>query len=114
MRVASPEITVFDLLRHPGPSGGLNNIATVLAELSDRIELDELVATASLVHLTEVQRAGYLFELLERAELARALEDYLQNHQTQPSALRPDLPTDRAPISKRWKLALNVTIEPDS
>ena len=64
MTVASPETTVFDLIRHVRASGHLSNVATVLAELAEAIDTRKLVSAAETARGPEIQRIGYLFELM--------------------------------------------------
>jgi predicted transcriptional regulator of viral defense system len=37
MKLSSPELTVFDLVRYPHSGAGLDNVATVLSELAERL-----------------------------------------------------------------------------
>lgn len=49
MKVSTPEAAAIDLLRYAPSAGGINNVATVIAELSERIEPGRLVHAAGLV-----------------------------------------------------------------
>jgi hypothetical protein len=113
MRVSTPEATVFDLLRHVEACGHLDNVATVIAELADVIAPRAFVRAAAVAHVTEIQRAGYLLELVGREELARSLESVLQRRRVSMARLRPGAESKGVPTSRRWKLALNEHVEPD-
>lgn len=63
MRVSTPEATALDLVRYVGSAGQLGNVATVLSELSEKINSERLVEAARAeVELSVVQRLGFLLE----------------------------------------------------
>lgn len=113
MRVSTPEATVFDLLRHAHACGHLDNVATVIAELADVITPLAFTEAAARAHVTEVQRAGYLLELVGREDLAQSLESFLDGEQVQIAPLQPGVGSKAVPRSERWKLAINEHVEPD-
>lgn len=113
MTVSSPEATVFDLIRHVRAAGHLNNVATVLAEMGEVISPDKLAASAAVASRPEVQRVGYLFQLVGREELTRTLSGVLASGRTRPALLRPDADIEGAPFDKRWCLFVNEEVEPD-
>ena len=42
MKVSSVELTLLDLVRYPHAAGGLDNIATIISDLADRIDAGKL------------------------------------------------------------------------
>jgi len=61
--VSSPEMTAFDLVRYRKGAGSIDHIATVLAELAERLDAKKLVAIAEKTEeLPVTQRLGYLLE----------------------------------------------------
>ena len=113
MVVSTPETTAFDLVRYPAACGYWNNVATVLAELSERIDADKLRAGASRVARSDVQRLGWLLELVEERELARALAEALEGHRLLPTMLTSARDGTDAPIDSRWHVIVNDDVEPD-
>ncbi len=113
MTVSIPEATVFDLIRHFRLAGHLSNVATVLAELTEVINLDKLAVAAGAASIPDVQRAGYLFELTGHAQMARRLEEYLSTRRVRPALLRPGADSDGDPFDERWRLVINDQVEPD-
>jgi len=113
MAVSTPEATVFDVIRHAPAAGHLSNVATVLSELAEAIDADKLAAAAAVASVPEVQRAGYLFELVEQDELASSLEAFLSTQRVRPVRLRPDVEAVGAPVQERWRLFINEDVEPD-
>ncbi|WP_347336753.1 type IV toxin-antitoxin system AbiEi family antitoxin domain-containing protein [Bradyrhizobium neotropicale] len=78
MRVSSPELTAFDLLRYAHAAGNIDSIATVLADLGKKIEPGRLVALAPAFERTVIQRLGYLLDYLKFDALADALHGHLE------------------------------------
>lgn len=72
MVVSTPETTAFDLVRFPSASGYWSNIATVLSELAERHDREQLAVGATRVARSDVQRLGWLLDVLGQSELAGA------------------------------------------
>ncbi len=112
MRVATPETTAFDLVRYQAAAGHLSNAATVLAELAERIDADALVGIAPTVRLPDVQRLGYLLDLVGENERAVPLSRWLRARRPRAVPLRPGTPAE-AEVDKRWHVVPNVDLELD-
>jgi predicted transcriptional regulator of viral defense system len=113
MRVASPEATALELVGHADQCGGLDNVASVLAELAETIGGPKLIEAARLCPIAWVQRLGYLLDLTDHRELADALVAHVREHAVVLAPLVRAKPTARAPRAERWKLAVNASVEPD-
>ena len=70
LRVASPEATALGLVGYADQSGGLDNVASVLAELVEAIDPERLVSECGRSPIAWVQRLGYLLDLTEHRDLA--------------------------------------------
>jgi len=88
-------------------------VATVLAELAESLDAEALIAEARRVPLAWVQRLGYLLTLVEASELAAALEPVVQARNPFPVALAPSATAAGCPGDARWKVSINVQVEPD-
>jgi predicted transcriptional regulator of viral defense system len=77
MKVSSPELTALDLLRYIHAAGGVDAVATVLADLGEKIEGVKLAAMAAHFDRACSQRLGYLLDRLGHGERAQALHDRL-------------------------------------
>ncbi|WP_457578155.1 type IV toxin-antitoxin system AbiEi family antitoxin domain-containing protein [Ensifer adhaerens] len=64
MKVSSPALTALDLLRYPQAAGGIDNVATVLMDLAEKIDPPQLAALSNATERPVVQRLGYLLERL--------------------------------------------------
>ncbi len=114
LRYATPEVTALELVGYPKHAGGANNIATVLAELSEEMDEKKLLEVAKLSPVSWSQRLGYMLEQVEEHELAHALEPFVADHAMSYTPLRRAQATAGANRSSKWKLIVNVTVEPDS
>lgn len=77
MKISSPELTAFDLLRYTRASGGIDAVATVLSDLKDKLDGAKLKSLATLFERSVIQRLGYLLDRLGRAEIADTLHEFL-------------------------------------
>lgn len=110
MRVASPETTALDLVRYPAAAGHLGNLATVLAELSERLDATALAAQLSMVRVPDVQRLGYLLDAVGAGDLAVSLATWLASRRPRIVPLRPGGPAE-GDIDRRWRILVNEELE---
>lgn len=113
LRVASPEATALELVGYADQSGGLDNVASVLAELVDAIDAERLVSECGRSPIAWVQRLGYLLDLTEQRDLADKLAPSVAARAKDVAPLVRAQSRSGAPRDERWKLAVNVTVEPD-
>lgn len=115
MRVAAPETTAFDLLRYGHAAGGLANIATVLAELAERMDPRRLVTAAEVDgELTRVQRLGHLLDRVGARSLADRLARWVARRRPRPVLLRPGRPASGATVDSRWQVVVNERVEAET
>jgi hypothetical protein len=62
-------LTALDLLRYPQASAGIDNVATVLSDLGQKIDADQLGALSVAVKRPIVQRLGHLLDRLGQEAL---------------------------------------------
>ncbi|MCP5366715.1 MAG: type IV toxin-antitoxin system AbiEi family antitoxin [Hyphomicrobiales bacterium] len=110
--VSTPEATAIDLAGYPDHTGGLEQCATVLSELSGQLDPDRLVDAARTVPLPWAQRLGYLLSIGEAGDVTGPLRDFVRNKARGyvPLALHGDRD---GPRSRDWKLILNEAVEPE-
>jgi predicted transcriptional regulator of viral defense system len=114
LAVSTPAATAFDLVGYETQVGGLDAIATVLIDLAERLEPQELATLAPSVPLPWVQRLGYLLELIDEAPRAQHLKDFVSARARDVVALQPSVSRDGATRSREWKLFINADIETDT
>ena len=113
--VSSPEATAVDLVGYASHCGGLDHVVTVLAELTESLDAGELARVAQRTSPTPwAQRLGYLLEQTGATELARPLAELVAEAATHVTPLAPELPMRGAPRDRRWRVAVNVAVEPEA
>ncbi len=113
IKYSTPEVTALELVGYPQYAGGLNNIATVLEELCEEMTPDRLIEAAKLNPIGWSQRLGYLLELLNEQELAVALMPFVTENANSYIPLRRSEDVTGATRDAKWKVIVNVDVEPD-
>lgn len=119
-RLSSRELTALDLFRYPRSSGGLHHIATVLAELGERLDPLKLADISSVFEKSVIQRLGYLLDYLGYGASAENLHASLFGNlpvswvELQPWRARKTFfeykPIER---NRRWKVVVRELPDPD-
>ena len=113
VKISTPEATALDMIGYVRHCAGLDNVATLLAELSEKIEINRLIEVACYSPVAWVQRIGYLFELLDEHEKASLVADYLKTKHHMPTPLMPGTSIKGAKKNNRWQVFVNTDVEPD-
>lgn len=106
----APQSTVLDLLGYVDHAGGLNQVATVLAELAERIDPEKLAEAARTAPVGWAQRLGYLLEHLGFDAKVPALKEYVRRQAKESTVLLPKAPRKRSRRNKGWKLYVNASV----
>ncbi len=112
--VASLEVTLLDLVVHPHRCGGLDDVATIVANAvqEDRIDAQRILDAAATYHDAAIQRLGYLAELAAR-NLGVDVDLGPMAHHVQGRRVVPI--ASRAPVGgamdPRWRVQANVDVE---
>lgn len=115
--VSTPEVTILDMTSAPQHSGGLSNVATVIAQLleDDNLNPSELAAVAAGYPAPVVQRTGWLIELA-----ARETGHEIDLTELSAAAARRSRPVPLATGTgiggardDRWNVIVNADVEPD-
>ena len=113
LRVASPEATALEVVGYADQSGGLDNVASVLADLAERLDPLLLLAECARSPVVWVQRLGYLLDLTGHGGLAARIAPMVARRAREIAPLIRSLPRSGMPLHPCWKLAVNATVEPD-
>jgi predicted transcriptional regulator of viral defense system len=110
--VSTPEATAIDLMGYHDRAGGLNQAATVLAELAERLDPKKLPGAAKTAPLPWAQRLGYVLEQVGASDKTEPLKAFVQQRAR---ALVPLLPRNKRgdTRSPEWKLIINAEVETD-
>jgi predicted transcriptional regulator of viral defense system len=111
-RVSSPEVTALDIAADIDLAGGLDNAATVIADLADETGLDEtkLSEIAPLFPAAASRRVGWIVENYADVGRLDALALVTQEMSAAPARLHPSLGFTGS-LDRRWGLRINKLVE---
>lgn len=121
MRISSPELTAFDLVRYPHAAGGFDNILTVVTELGPKLDGGKLAILCPKFETSVRQRLGYLCAHAGHLRAADVLQASLQNDwkfrwiEFDPGQAKGDPDLSPAPSKRdtRWRLVIRRAPEAD-
>jgi predicted transcriptional regulator of viral defense system len=119
VNVSSPELTAFDLIIYEKNVGGINRIATVLSELAETLNFENIsIEFLKSLNIAIIQRLGYLLELLEFKELATVLWQKskaadIKFRRYPLSVLSEKKNYSDFQINDKWKIVINEEIDID-
>ena len=111
--VSTPEATAIDLVGYPEHGGGLDQIATVIAELAEDLDATLLPKVAETAPLPWAQRLGYLLELGGAVEKTEPLQHFVAARARDYALLSPSAQEATELRNTHWKLVINVDMEPE-
>lgn len=114
IRVSTPEATAIDLVGYQHHVGDLDQVATVLSELAEKIDPQKLAQAAETAPVPWVQRLGYLLEQVDAGEKVAPIKAYVRQHAKQSAALLPTGPVKGAERNESWKLYVNAALTVES
>lgn len=112
--VSTPELTALDLVYHDDRAGHLDNVATVLRDLAERLDPQELVNVANQYHSrASIQRLGYILEFLGEDELITPLKDWIETQELTRVPLSTLNSRGNSPRNRTWEILENKKLMPD-
>lgn len=119
VNISHPELTAFDLIIYERNVGGINRIATILSELAETLDFENIsIDFLRTLNTAVIQRLGYLFDLLGFEHLANFLfqkskEANLKFRKYPLSILSEKKNYSDFQLNDRWKIIINEEIEID-
>ena len=114
MRISDPAVTAIDLVAYADRVGGLDRVATVLQELSEKITPDMLVDASDRERcIAYIQRLGWLLERLQQSDLVARLSDWISKKHPSRTLLDPASPRKGFRRDARWNVVANTLVESD-
>jgi predicted transcriptional regulator of viral defense system len=114
IRVSTPEATAIDLVGYPNHAGGLDQVATLLAELAENLDPGKLAKAAETAPVPWAQRLGYLLDRVDASDKAVMLGNYVRRHAHKSVLLLPGAPQKKSARNERWKLYVNAEVEAEA
>ena len=120
MKISSAALTALDLLRYPQASGGIDNVATVLSDIGEKIDPEQLGTLSALVERPVVQRLGHLLEHIGRDALTGPMLEALRARGSFPwteldrqEVRDPNFAPEPRARDPRWRVIVRRVPEPD-
>ena len=115
VRASTVEATALDVVGYERRIGGLDQAATVLAELAERLDPNLLSAAARTAPVPWAQRLGYLLGLVGAADKALPLKSHVRERARDTALLLPAGSDDRlATRDDDWRLRINTAVEAEA
>ncbi|MGS2764036.1 type IV toxin-antitoxin system AbiEi family antitoxin domain-containing protein [Sinomicrobium sp. M5D2P9] len=113
--VSSPALTAIDLIHYQSKIGGLNRVLTVLEELSESMESQDICDLLQWYPYTSsIQRLGFLLEELQvGTSLIEPIEEYFKSRSYFPVLLSPEKDNSPGSVNNNWKVDVNIELESD-
>lgn len=113
IKLSTPEATAFDLVGYAKQCGGLDNVATILVELAEKLDSQKLIEVAELSPVAWSQRLGYLLNVVDAGPVSEALAQYVKARKPVRTPLLPSAEIKGAQTNNLWKVFVNTEVEPD-
>jgi predicted transcriptional regulator of viral defense system len=111
--VSTPEATAIDLIGYQRHAGGLSQVATVLAELSERINPRKLALAAETAPVPWLQRLGYVLDQIGAVDKTEKLKEVVRAREHEPVPLLPGAPYSKTSRHAEWRIYANANVEVD-
>jgi predicted transcriptional regulator of viral defense system len=121
-KISSPELTALDVVRFAKKSGHLNNVATILKDLSQKWDGRAMFSLCHdpLIPSVTLQRLGFILDRIlglkkEAKYVSRALNErtFVPAWLSQAEIKRKNLKKSNYEYNEEWKLYINTKVEPD-
>ena len=111
LKISTSAATAFDLVGYPNHAAGFDNVATILAELAEKLDGSELIQIAELSPIAWAQRLGYLLDLVGAQNKTEELAEYIAQKKPVMVPLVPSQPRQGISRLKRWRIMVNAKVE---
>lgn len=119
IKVSTPELTAMDLILYVKEIGGVNRAATILNELAEEINVENIKPDLlSYFNSAVIQRLGYILDdVLGYREIADKLYEKAKEagfkFRKYPLKSIKGMTLDGYDVNKKWKIVINEEIEID-
>ena len=115
MKVSMPELTAFDVVRYQERSGYIDNVATIIDEISEKLSSERFITLldSEFCQTASVQRLGYILDRVQRTDLSHVFESFLANRKLTFVPLIPGQNYDVLEKDSKWHIEVNHLIDED-
>jgi len=115
MQVATPEVTLLDLVNWQYDSGGISNVGSIARELveNDSVDAHRLADAAQSYPSSLSARTGWILGTVAPGGLDLSELNAIASERTEVVPLSPGGPTVGV-IDHQWNLRINTSFEPES
>ena len=121
MKISSAALTALDLLRYPQASGGIDSVTTVISDLGQKLDSEQLAALSAVVERPVVQRLGYLLDHLGHDSLTGPMLESLRTRGALPwteldrqEAQDPNFAPEPRYRDLRWRIVVRRVPQVDA
>lgn len=111
LKLSIPEATAFDLVGYPDRAVGLDNVATILSELAEKLDGKKLAEVAKFSPIAWAQRLGYLLDVVEAEATSVELANLVDKMKPVPTPLITSKPFKGVKKDERWLVMINGEVE---
>jgi len=111
LKVSTPAATAFDLVGYAHHAAGLDHVATVLSELAEKLNGEELRQVADLSPIAWAQRLGYLLDVTGAHDKTEVLAEYIARKKPVTVPLVRAQSFRGISCLKRWRIWVNAKVE---
>lgn len=111
--VSSIALTIVDLINYQNRLGGISNIVTSIAELTEDLNIKDLDSLLEwYADVSDIQRLGYILEWLEmEPQFIDKIEVWLSKNRHQEILLVPGQFTNEINSKNKWRVNVNAELE---
>lgn len=111
--LSTPEATALDIVGYAKQCGGLDNVATILEELAEKLDPEKLIENAANSPISWSQRLGYLLNVVNAGPVSDGLASYVKSRKPVRVPLLPSQNIKGARTDNLWKVHINTEVEPE-
>lgn len=114
IKLSSPELTIYDLIKYKDSLGGLNRTGEVIYGLLDKIKVNNLLnlVNDNNIETSYLQRMGYILEQeLEYDNLTHFYNRIIKTRNLKYTLLDNKSSVKDATYNKKWQIIVNTILE---
>lgn len=111
IKISSPALTAFDLVRYNPKIGGLNRVIPILEDLVESIKSTDLNRTARNQKIPVMQRLGYILEQLGNEQLSSTLYKKIERKPLRTIPISLAHKDQEGKLDPKWNVKINTELD---